>query len=134
VKSSNDWRNVRYWPIADISLVEIRSYKPRRTQRRGEQTASRNKRDFPDIVEMPVRPGGFRKRLDAMHEFHRSRGLDHRRGHGFRRDDQDCVRWCFADRRDADAFAKTFTGKTYRREGWATTNLGRSICADIFAA
>jgi hypothetical protein len=62
----------------------------------------------------PVRKGranGFSVKLDAMHAFHRERGIEAHRGRGQRRDNQDYVRWCFARRSDAEAFAKAFGGK-----------------------
>jgi hypothetical protein len=54
------------------------------------------------------KPNGFGKKLDLIYEFHRQRGLDIRRGRGHRHDAQDYMRWCFADRADANAFEKYF--------------------------
>ena len=82
------------------------------TQRKGERTGAQNERDYPNIVKLAVPPNGFGAKLDAMYEFHRSRGLDDRRGRGQRRDNQDCVRWCIANRSDAEAFEKAFGGKS----------------------
>ena len=78
------------------------------TRRKGERTSRANERDFPNIVELPVPPNGFGKTLDLIHDFHRERDLEARRGRGQRRNDQDYVRWCFADRADAEAFEKLF--------------------------
>jgi len=79
------------------------------TRRKGERTSRANERDFPNIVELIVPPNGFGRTLDSIHEFHRQRGLEARRGRGQRRDDQDYVRWCFASRDDADAFKTAFS-------------------------
>lgn len=79
-------------------------------RRKGERTSRSYERDFPNIVELPVPPNGFGAKLDLIHEFHRERGIDIRRGTGKRRDDQDFVRWCFADRADAEAFKERFGG------------------------
>jgi hypothetical protein len=53
------------------------------TQRKGERTTRQNEREYPNIVELPVPPNGFRAKLDLIQEFHRERGLDIRlrRGH-----------------------------------------------------
>jgi hypothetical protein len=84
------------------------------TQRKGERTAAQNERDHPHIVELAVRPSGFGATLDAMYEFHRARGLSDRRGRSVRRDDQDFVRWCFANAVDAGDFANAFEGSLVR--------------------
>jgi len=76
----------------------------------GERTAAQNEREFPHIVELQVPPNGFGAQLDAMYEFHRKRDLEARRGRGERREERNFVRWCFANRSDAEAFAKTFGG------------------------
>ena len=81
-------------------------------RRRGERTTAQNERDFPKIVELEVPPNGFGVKLDSMYEFHRQRGLETLRGRGQRRDNQDYVRWCFANRGDAEVFAKVFGGKS----------------------
>jgi hypothetical protein len=44
------------------------------TRRKYEITARMNERDCPHIVELPLPPGGFRARSDAMLAFHRERG------------------------------------------------------------
>jgi hypothetical protein len=43
-------------------------------------TARMNERDYPHIVELAVRPGGFRSRSDAMLTFHRERDIQTHRG------------------------------------------------------
>jgi hypothetical protein len=82
------------------------------TPRKGKRTVAQNERDYPHIVELAVPPNGFGAALDAMYEFHRTRGLTDRRGRGVRRDGQDFVRWCFANPADAEDFAKVFGGKS----------------------
>jgi len=56
------------------------------TRRKAEITARLNERDYPYMVELPLPPGGFRTRSDAMLAFHRERGIQIRRGQG-RNDD-----------------------------------------------
>jgi hypothetical protein len=63
---------------------------------------------------MAVPPGGFRKRLDTMYEWHRSRDIEARRGQGRHEDDRDYVRWCFADPHITTAFAAEFGGTVIR--------------------
>ena len=77
-------------------------------QRKGERTAAQNESECPYIIELKMPPNGLGAKLDLIHEFHRQRGLDIRRGRGERRNDQDYVRWCFANREDAEAFEKAF--------------------------
>jgi hypothetical protein len=78
--------------------------------RRGERTAAQNEREFPNIVELLVPPGGFGPNLDTIYAFHRECGIETRRGRSARRQDTDYVRWCFADCVDAKAFAMAFGG------------------------
>jgi hypothetical protein len=80
------------------------------TRRKGEITARMNERDAPHIVELAVPEGGFGRALDAIHDFHRLRGIESRRGRRQRRDEQEYVRWCFASVIDADDFAQQFGG------------------------
>jgi hypothetical protein len=67
-------------------------------------TARMNERDAPHIVELPVPEGGFGRALDAIHDFHRMRDIESRRGRRQRRDEQEFVRWCFANPVDAAEF------------------------------
>ena len=64
-----------------------------------------SQRDFPHRVEMIVPKGGFDKRLDEMHEWHRARSIRPRFGRS-RRDanNRDYVTWCFADAAIATVF------------------------------
>ena len=80
------------------------------SRRKGERTARQNERECPNIVELPVPPGGFGKRLDEIFAFHRQLGIPDLRGNRQRRADQEFVRWCFKDREHADAFAARFGG------------------------
>ena len=45
------------------------------TRYKGRTKTSLIERDFPHRVEMIVPEGGFGKRLDEMHEWHRARGI-----------------------------------------------------------
>jgi hypothetical protein len=80
------------------------------TRRKGEITARMNERDYPHIVELALPDGGFGRELDAMHDFHRLRGIESRRGRRQRRDDREFVRWRFASVIDADDFAQQLGG------------------------
>ena len=60
---------------------------------------------------MAVPLGGFGKRLNDMHEWHRARGIEPQRGRGRHEDECDYVRWCFADPDIAAAFAAEFGRK-----------------------
>ena len=73
---------------------------------KGRTKTSLIERDFPHRVEMIVPEGGFGKRLDAMYEWHRARGIRAMRGSG-RRDaeNRSYVVWCFLERKTAQAFA-----------------------------
>ena len=66
-------------------------------------------RDFPHHVEVLVPPGGLGKKLDAMHDWHRAKGIEAMRGRS-RRDENghNYIRWCFADPEIAKAFASEF--------------------------
>jgi len=77
---------------------------------KGQRTARQNEREFPHIVEHLLPLGGFGMTLNLMHDWHRSRGLEIRRGTNRRADDRSYVRWCFADGSDAEAFIKEYGG------------------------
>jgi uncharacterized protein CbrC (UPF0167 family) len=49
--------------------------------------------------------------LDAMYDFHAQHGIKPQRGHGTHNADGAVIRWCFADRAPAEAFAARFSGK-----------------------
>jgi hypothetical protein len=67
-------------------------------------------RDFPFIVEIVVPPGGFGKRLNAMHAFHNQRGIQVAHVRHRHEDDSDFALWCFARRAIAEEFAAEFGG------------------------
>jgi hypothetical protein len=69
------------------------------------------KREFPHIVEVAVPRGGLGKRLDAMHTFHAERGIEACLGRGRREDNQDYLRWYFADPTTAASFAIELSGE-----------------------
>jgi hypothetical protein len=83
---------------------------------KGRRSPAVVERDFPNIVEMPVPPGGLGKRLDAMHDFHTGRNIQSHRGRGRHEEGQDFIRWCFADPIVAEVFAAEFGGKCIRRK------------------
>jgi hypothetical protein len=68
-------------------------------------------RDFPHIVEIAVPPGGLGKRLDDMHDRHRTRGIPSRSGGSRYAEPTWYTAWCFANADDADAFAAEFGGE-----------------------
>jgi len=70
-------------------------------------------REFPHVVEIAVPLGGLGKRLDAMHAFHAERGIDACLGRGRHEDNQDYLRWYFADAHTAASFAAEFDGTRY---------------------
>ena len=81
------------------------------TRYRGRTKTNLIERDFPHIVEMAVPLGGFGKRLDHMHEWHRARrGIQAMRGRSRRDDSGWYVTWCFADAKMAEAFSAEFGG------------------------
>jgi hypothetical protein len=84
------------------------------TRYKGRSGVKAIERDFPHIVEMAVPLGGFGKRLDTMHEWHRSRSIQPHHGRGRHEDDRDLVRWCFADAHFSTSFAAEFGGTTIR--------------------
>jgi hypothetical protein len=67
-------------------------------------------RKFPYIVEIAVPASGLGKRLDAMHDFHAKRDIKACLGRGRREDNQDHLRWYFAEATTAAAFAAKFGG------------------------
>jgi hypothetical protein len=68
------------------------------------------KREFPHLVEVAVPPCGLGKQLDAMHVFHTERDIKASLGRGRREDNQDYLRWYFADATIAASFAIEFMG------------------------
>ena len=68
-------------------------------------------RDFPHIVEIAV-PRGRGGTRDAMKNFHARLDLQARPRFGRYKDGSRYVRWCFADRDIAEAFAVRFAKGT----------------------
>ena len=79
------------------------------TRYKGHTKTSLTECEFPHRVEMIVPKGGFGKRLDKMHEWHRARSIKAKFGRS-RRDEKnrDYVTWCFADAAMADSFRASF--------------------------
>ncbi len=50
------------------------------SRRKGEITSHMNERDFPQLVELELPPGGFRSQSLEFEAFHRERGIPIRRG------------------------------------------------------
>jgi hypothetical protein len=75
---------------------------------KGQLRASRTEQEFPHHVDIIVSPGGRGTRLDAMYDFHAQHGIKPQRGHGAHTADGAFIRWCFADRTLAEAFASKF--------------------------
>jgi hypothetical protein len=84
------------------------------TRYKGRPDAKSLARDFPHIVEMLLPPTGFGNRLNAMFDWHTANGIESQRGPERREvvdhDIRYFVRWCFADRATAEAFAAEFSG------------------------
>ena len=78
---------------------------------KGRTTFKSIERAFPHHIEMIVPLGGFGKKLDAMHKWHRARGIEALHGRG-RRDEnsRNYIRWCFADPHVAAQFVNEFGG------------------------
>jgi len=80
------------------------------TRYKGRTKSSLVERKFPHRVEIIVPEGGFGKRLDEMHEWHRARSIKPRFGRSRRdKNKRDYVTWCFADAAMADSFRASFT-------------------------
>jgi hypothetical protein len=82
------------------------------TRYKGRSSSKSVERSHPHQVEMIVPEGGFGRRLDEMHEWHRARSIKPRFGRS-RRDanNRDHVTWCFADAAMADSFRASFSRK-----------------------
>jgi hypothetical protein len=77
---------------------------------KGRPSAKNIERDFPHAVDIGVPLGGFGKQLDAMHEWHRKRGIKAHQGRGQREEGQNFIRWCFISPKMAADFAAEFGG------------------------
>jgi len=80
------------------------------TRYKGRTSQKAIEREFPHVVEIAVPPRGLGAQLDAMHHFHRARGIQACIGLGRREDGKDHLRWYFADARTAVSFAAEFGG------------------------
>jgi hypothetical protein len=67
------------------------------SRRKSEITGHMNERDFPNLVELELPPGGFRNKSLDFESFHRERGIPIRRGRGQHEGEQFHVRLCFPD-------------------------------------
>jgi len=93
----------------------------RRQKGKGRPSGKVIARDFPFIVEIAVPPGGLGKRLNAMHAFHKQRGIQVAHLPHRHEDDGDNLLWCFARRAIAEEFAAEFGGalvEARERLGW----------------
>jgi hypothetical protein len=66
-------------------------------------------RDFPRHVDMMVPEFGFGTHLNAMYDWHHTRGVLALHGTGWRDENgRYWIQWCFADPKMAEAFASEF--------------------------
>ena len=93
-----------------LQTVRKLNHDPNMTRYKGKQSAKYVEKDFPHFVDMVVPPDGFGNRLDTMYGFHDRHGIEAKRGHGWRdqKKGRNYIRWCFADRAIAAAFAREF--------------------------
>ena len=63
---------------------------------------------FPHHFDMLVPEGGFGSRLNAMHDWHDTHGIEAVRGQSRRENERDIIRWCFAESEMATLFGKDF--------------------------
>ena len=80
------------------------------TRYKGRMNQKAIEREFSDVVEIAVPPGGVGAQLDAMHYFHRAKGIHACLGLGRRDEGRDYLRWYFTRQTVADAFAAEFGG------------------------
>jgi hypothetical protein len=77
---------------------------------KGEPIGRMNEGDFPNLVELPVPPGGFQGRDLEFDEFHRQRSIPIRCGSARLDAEQFYIRFCFPSVALADAFSERFGG------------------------
>ena len=75
------------------------------TRYKGRMSQKAIEREFPHVVEIAVPPGGLGAQLDAMHYFHRARGIEACLGLGRREEGCDYLRWYFTRPTVADTLA-----------------------------
>jgi len=80
------------------------------TRYKGRMSQKAIEREFPHVVEIAVPLGGLGAQLDAMHHFHRARGIQACLGLGRRDGGRDYLRWYFNRPAVANAFAAEFGG------------------------
>ena len=78
---------------------------------KGRSSTKEIERHYPHIVELMVPPNGFGNFLNAMHEWHSTRGIETQSGSGSYYKGRHYVRWCFANPDDATAFQAEFGGE-----------------------
>src|SRR5262245_24353704 len=81
------------------------------TRRKREIAGLANERDFPYLVELALRPGGFRSVFPEIDTFHRDRRIPVRRGRSRHEAEQLYIRFCFPDTATADEFRNRFGGE-----------------------
>lgn len=74
---------------------------------KGRTTTKQIERQYPYWVDMPIPEGGLGRNLDRMNDWHSERGIPVRTGSG----GLWVVRFCFADKTDAEAFGAAFQGR-----------------------
>jgi hypothetical protein len=86
------------------------------TRYKGRNKTKFVERDFPHHVDMMVPEFGFGTHLDAMYDWHHTRGVLALHGSGRRDENGRCwVRWCFVDSKLAEAFAAEFAAFTLKK-------------------
>jgi hypothetical protein len=80
------------------------------TRHKGRMSQKAIEREFHHVVEIAVPPGGLGAGLDAMHYFHRARGIEACLGLGRRDEGLDYLRWYFTRPSVAESFAAEFGG------------------------
>jgi hypothetical protein len=85
------------------------------TRYKGRMSPKAIEREFYHVVEIQVPPDGLGAQLDAMHYFHRARGIQACLGLGRRDERRDYLRWYFTRPTVAEAFAAEFGGKLISR-------------------
>jgi hypothetical protein len=80
------------------------------TRYKGRMSQKAIEREFPHVVEIAVPPGGLGAQLDAMHYFHRARGIQACLGLGRREEGRDYLRWYFTRAIVAVSFLAEFSG------------------------
>jgi len=85
------------------------------TRYKGRMSPKAIEREFYHVVEIQVPPDGLGAQLDAMHYFHRARGIQACLGLGRRDERRDYLRWYFTRPTVAEAFAAEFGGTVIKK-------------------